>query len=1069
MMFQQVTIPVSGGLGEMTSRLVRPANGGPLDVAENCTHTRLGTLAKRYGFTQLATDTTSGTIRGARLLCSAGDTLTLVDERRAWRWSPQLGEWQDRGPVAPGGLRYGEQLSGSRSYDDADAASNESYTIIVAGAQFSEYAVNVATAPDTITNTVYDVARVMVVDASGVVVLPPTDMLISNNDVTRRRSFRCATTGTKLLMCAQVSISAGARSIEVREWLPATPHTLPAVGQIITNTYPGSRAYDAIRVEGGTGNAGDYLFAHIDFTTQDVVITRYSSGHVAGVTTTITETAEGVALYEASNGDVYVAVMTRTAVNLYRRNGDLTASWGPVTQYTFTTDADGDTEVGDTPGVVTDGTSVATTFNVTTAGVEKTRLRHAYARASDGLVVNSAEAVNCAVFTRPWLHDGRFYVGGTTFTNRYPYDCGCVWELYCATDNPLTGDIQPTVAAAYHMGTADRPRGIMSAGNVFTVGDRVTWLGFRYTSATAEVSASPVRVGEPRTTSLVGVELVTLDYSAPITAAQTATDELVVGGSLVTFLGSSVTQELGWLVPPCIRNEGAFSSGIVENEADDAAATGPIVPGLAAGTEYIWTAVWLWVDADGVMHRSAPAPPQAFTPSAPTAGKARYVELWAKTTGASNRLNISDASCRWYRADAQVVFRELALPTQAVTAQPLYTPNIDTDYETAPVLDIGVDNADRAPLYTTGGVLENVAPAGSDVAALVGRRLWLGSARQVQYSKPLEPPAVGAQRVAPEFNEGFALQLPGGQLCTGIAELDGRAIVFTSREVFVVLGQGPNDIGQGGSFELQKTSADEGCKDPRSVAAYPEGVFYQGARGIYELTRSLQVQFVGAPVVDQTDAFPVVTSAVVVASANEVRFTVTNVGATDGRVLVYNYLAKAWHVWKLRRAPVFPLTTVPVSACVHDGDYYVLDANGGVWLYDESTHLDDGSLWVALRVRTSPLQAAGVNAWQRVGRVSLLGQRHTACDITLRLYHDFATSSTHSYTWGEVELDAAFEATTRAQVEALNPRQECAALAVEVEDVEPDTPGTGQGLELAGFALELGVERGPALLPAGVR
>lgn len=1062
--WQLVDIPAAGGLGEIASRLVRPAQGQspPLEVVENAEHTRLGTLRKRPGFTSLSTTTASGTISGARGLCSGGDSLTLLDERRAWRFNNELLQWQDRGPVPPGGLRYGQSMSGSRSYDDADTASDGNYTIIAANAQYVGYTltVNPGAADDTLDETITDVLRVTVLTDAGVTTLPAIDQIVTTTDAARRRSIRCASTGSNLLMCAQKDIGSGAKDIEIYEWLPSSPETQPAIANTITGTKPGSRNYDVIRLQ-----SGDYLIAYIDFTTDDVELEVYSSTHVAGVSATITTTADAVALHQSGGGDIFVAVVDADGVDLYKFDSGLGADYGPINQYTLSgADEDGDSESAHNLSCASDGTSVAVCFGVGNAGIDKARLVYTRALDSTGAKQFESYVHNAAPASRAWVQGGRFYVAGVTFQHRYPFDCGVVFELYAGTtDNPLTDTDQATLAAAYHMGRADRPRGAGSAGNTISGTNKWTWLGFFYSSGQPDTRSAASKVGEARDDSLVGVELVSLDYAAPITCAQTAQDEICIAGSLVTYLGASITEEMGWLVPPCIRDDNQFGSGIVVAEGDDSLVT----VGLDDATEYSWTAIWRWVDDNRVIHRSSPAPPSSVTTGTATAGKNWYADLYAKSNGPSNRIITRDATCVWYRS-VNGVYRELTSPDGDPAAPMFFKNEGDSSYTTDNAVDIGQGDGSESPLYTTGGVLENVAPAGADVAAVIGDRLWIGGVKRVQYSKKLLPPTEGALRIAPEFNEGFSIQLPGSRRCTGLASLDGRAIVFTETQIFSVIGTGPNDLGAGGTFELQPIAADDGCLDPRSVVAYPDGIFFQGRRGICELTRSLQVQFTGAAVVDQTDAHPTITSAVRVAAKSQIRFTVKEpTGNRDGLVLVYDYLAKAWAVWHLRESG--PATIVPNGACMHDGTYHVLDKNGTVWKEDSSTYLDDTDVWVTMKVRTSHLQAAGLNRWQRIGSVRALGTRHTACDLTMSLYHDFATSATRSYTWDEADLDAAFEATVRSQVEMLVARQECTAMAVEIEDAEPTTPGTGQGFELAGFTLELGIERGGALLPEGVR
>lgn len=1028
----------------MASRFVRPAADGaaPLDIAENVQHARLGTLSKRAGFTRLGA--VAGVSSPARYMFSTGEKLSIADGSRLWTWNPELDTWHDRGPAPPGGLRYGLSLAGSRSYDDADLAGNGSFTILAGNARWTrrDFAAG---------DTVFDVVRVTVSTADGVVVLPSTDMLETSSDVNRRTNIRCAAASeSKLLMCCTRGTggSGGGRDLEFYEWNSSAPDQLPTLAWVQPNTLDDIRAYDVIGTDTG------YLVAYIEGVTGNVLLRDMTADHVQTYVGTINtpSAAEAVSICVDSDGLSYVLVTlsgTPRDIVLYRRRADLSADYGPVSQIPLVaTDDDGEQEDADYLGIATDGRTVISVCGLRNSGSSKARLSYVRSNASTGAKQPPVwSAQNCVPLSRPWVYAGRFYVAGATFQHRYPYDSGVVFELY-ADHNPLTDTIQPTVVALYHAGRADRGRNAGSAGNVITRGSSAQWLGFYYSEGFAHVDPTIDHYGDAHASSLVGAEVVELDYSAPISSANTAEGETVVGGSLVTYAGRGRSTELGFIVPPCIRNDSGLSP-FTESEHPAA------IPGLPPG-EYSYTAIWRYIDDGGVMHRSVPAPPQFITITPPSATNFRFLYLYAKANGASNRLVLDDASVAFYRANTGGIYRRVDAG---------FVENAAARYATSKAADTGLELADAEPLYTTGGVLENVAPDGANATAAVGGRLWLGGFRRVQFSKPLAPASVASRRLAPEFNEGFTLRLPGNDECTGIADLDGAPVLFTPKTISIASGNGPNSVGAGGSFQLQRITSDDGCKDLRSVVAGLEGVFFQGARGICLLTRALQVEFIGAAVVDQTEAFPVVTSAVLVSHLKQVRFTVTNVAKTDGRVLVYDYFAKTWLTWTLRQGPkINPSTVVPVSACVHRGVYHVLGVDARVWREDSGTHLDDGTLWVTTRVRTSWLAAAGANGWQRVWRVAVLGEMHSDAGLKVRLFHDWETEPDFEHSRTEGDLASYLSIGDRMQQQLLVKRQQCTSVSVEVEDTEPLATGNGRGIEFAGISLLIGIKPGLARL-----
>lgn len=1045
--FTKVTLPTTGGLNQMASKFVRPAagEGASLTVAENVVYRRAGVVTKRGGFEKLPMTTDVWSIDGARNLSSSGPSLTLVDKRRAWRFAPTLGTsglWQDRGPVAPGGLKYGLGISGGRSYNDASAHSNGTHTIIASAARWT------AVDPAATSVDSYGV-RVLVASDDGVVVLRPQDMLVTTTAADSLNSIHCCSVGdSDMLMLGTrgTGVGGSGRVLEVRKWQTSAPYTVPQLVYSVSNVKDITRGYDVIRRANG-----NCLIAWISEALGTVHLHEIDSSTTLVASTTIATTADaqGVAICETVDNDIMVLVSIETSpveVVLYQRDTDLLASYGPIAQATaLASDEDGQPEEIAYLGIVTHGTKFCASFNRTNAGSSKSRITYIGGDVSDGSKTFEEAIQNCSVHTRPWVHDSRFYVAGATYQNRYPYDCGIIFELYPNTQNPLMFSRQPTLVGAYHMGIADRVRGARSAAGVSNATNSAMWLAFRYTAGEPDFAVNSNSVGEAKTNSRVGVEAVTLDYSAPFVTTQTADNEQIVGGSLVNYLGGGVTQELGFIVPPILRNDHLLGT-LTEDE--DASAS----PGKSADT-YSFSAIWSWLDTAGVLHRSAPNVPVSLVVSAPSAGQFRFVRLRAKTNGATNRLNDGDVTVEWYSADATAVSRRIDTE---------HTPNNDTSYETVPLVDYGQSEATSEdglgdPLYTTGGVLENVAPAGADVVAVIGDRLWVGGRKRLQYSKPLLPGNVSQYRVAPELSDGFLLQLPNGEPCTGIGELDDRAVIFTPRQVLAVNGGGPDNLGAGGSFELGSISADGGCTDPRSVVSYNEGVFYQGPRGIYQLTRGLEVQFIGKDVVDITDAYPVVTSAVLADVDNEVRFTVTNAAGTDGRILVWNYLVRDWTVWIVKDASgdAIPM----VGGCMHNGVYHVLDSGGEVHRHTPATHLDDGR-WYPLKARSSWFQGAGMNGWQSIRNVAMLARAGGAHGLKMRIYHDFSDTASQEYAWPEMAVSS-WGNTSEKEVAILKPRyQRCSAISVEIEDTAPATLGTGAGVELSGWTLDVGLKRG---------
>jgi hypothetical protein len=118
--------------------------------------------------------------------------------------------------------------------------------------------------------------------------------------------------------------------------------------------------------------------------------------------------------------------------------------------------------------------------------------------------------------------------------------------------------------------------------------------------------------------------------------------------------------------------------------------------------------------------------------------------------------------------------------------------------------------------------------------------------------------------------------------------MDDKLIIFKENAIFYLSGDGPNNLGQQDSFiEPQLISSDVGCSVTNSVVLTPQGLFFKSNKGIYLLSRSLGLDYLGAPVDDFNHLS--ITKADLVAKSDEVRFL-----TSDGVCLVYNYFRGLW-------------------------------------------------------------------------------------------------------------------------------------------------------------------------------
>jgi hypothetical protein len=536
------------------------------------------------------------------------------------------------------------------------------------------------------------------------------------------------------------------------------------------------------------------------------------------------------------------------------------------------------------------------------------------------------------------------------------------------------------------------------------------------------------------TYSLRGVSEITLDYTSAVQfqAREAAETLLVTGGFVSLYDGLNVVEHGFHLFP-----EGVTLNGVTPG-------------GSMSDGVYQYFAVYAWTDNRGRIHRSAPSIGVQVTLTG--GGFAQSVEVTIPTLRITSKQDIRDEVML-------EVYRTKASGTVAykVTSSTSPTYN-DATADTVTFTDTLADSAigDNEILYTTGGVLENIAPpAASLIAVGKGRVILAGleDGSTFWYSKPVRY-GVGA-----EFTDAFAQTVnPDGGPITALGVLDDKYIFFKRSQIYGMAGDGPNATGLGGAFTpVERVTTDAGCTDKHSVVETPLGLIFKGAKGFYLLDRGLRVSYIGAPV-EAYNALTV-TSGVLVEDTNQVRFT-----TSSGVALAYDYHVGEWSSWD---------NHIGLSATVWQGTYAYLRSDGKVYTETSGAYLDENRKF-PLVIETAWIKTAGIQGFQRVYRALVLGNFRSAHRLRVQVAYDYQPGwpedhvidtgalldSTYwgadaywgeSSPWGGVD-DGLY------QFEVHLGRQKCQAVRFRFEDVMEDT--TGESYDLVSLALLAGVKRG---------
>jgi len=484
---------------------------------------------------------------------------------------------------------------------------------------------------------------------------------------------------------------------------------------------------------------------------------------------------------------------------------------------------------------------------------------------------------------------------------------------------------------------------------------------------------------------------------------------------------------------------------------EDLEATTSGTGGFLTAQQYRYIAVYEWTDAQGNIHRSAPSQPTSITTSGSTS---------------SNTINIPTLRLT-YKPDVRITLYRWSVAQQSyylitsITSPLLNDPTVDSVEYVDTVADSGI--LGNALLYTTGGVVENIAyPAAHSIAIYKNRLMVLSSEDRnvVLYSKkvyqgtPVEPSDLFTIYIAPTT---------GSQGSTGpstiLTAMDDKFLIFKEDACFWMSGDGPNDLGQQNTFsEPIFISSTVGCDNQRSVALIPQGIMFQSDKGIWLLDRGLNTSYIGSDV--ETLGINPVTSAEVIPNTNQVRFILSN-----GQALMYDYYYGRWATFD----------NIPsISSTIFQQLHTYLTPSGLVRQETPGLYLD-GSVPVTISFETAWINVAGLQGLERVVDMYLIGQFKTPHKLSMSVSYDYEDSPTQQEVvvplnyagnwgsspnyWGQGE---AWGGTGSKEQERLFfERQKVQAVKVLVQEIYDPTQGAppGEGLTLSGFNITAGIKK----------
>ena len=383
-------------------------------------------------------------------------------------------------------------------------------------------------------------------------------------------------------------------------------------------------------------------------------------------------------------------------------------------------------------------------------------------------------------------------------------------------------------------------------------------------------------------------------------------------------------------------------------------------------------------------------------------------------------------------------------------------------------------------LYTTGNEVENIAAPSNSIVESFKNRVFIAGLEnklEMRYSKLI-------QLLSPvSFNDTGDYQIfvseVGGDI-TALKAMDDKLIIFKEHAIFYLAGDGPDNTGQFNNFtEPVLISSDVGCQRKNSPVFTPMGVFFKSSKGIFLLTRSLGLEYKGAPVEDYNSL--TIMDSDTVADQDQVRFL-----TSDGDTIVYNYILDRWCTFNNHKG---------LASRMVGNNYYYLNTSGdGNLVYKEVVDkFDDNGNPVEINLETGWISFAGIQGYQRIYRMMVLGEYKTNHSLKVKVAYDFddeyvdelemkffdiTASDTgvdiENYQFGNPPAPGVYgdpgSSTSYAtaiayggknnnqyQVKVNLKKQKCESFKIRIENLQK-TEQTGEGLVLSNLAFVVGIK-----------
>lgn len=976
-----------------------------MSIVQNCWQERDRALVKRPGFQYRARTLLDGSsISAGRRIVPFRDTgACIIDDHKLYAWSEQAQRWvpRDRVPEPSSTRTAGIQPVGNFTVSYEAAVCN-GYRVVTSGV------VNDAGNVTNIYAVVTDIA-------TGAVVVAP--LLVGNSAGANYVPHKLLVIGTRVILLyvdfaslhiVGLYIDLNDAAALVTGWQFASGNLDAGVGAVLL---------DACAI------SDRFFFVFANAAGNNVYLKAYNSSFVQqGATQTIATGAvpQAVACAVAEGDTLWFAYQTTgaTVVVVEGRNptaiGTVLATPAniitTITGSSFRMIAMVPTTAG--KGFVC--------YSVDSGGGATSQLfMRKFQTTAGACATDGAQWVRfrVAAHSKPFVVDSRVYMA-VTLTNLASADADLrrIYVVDCTSDDT-------TLRPVAH--TAPGLLGFNANSAIITPHDVVV------RSSTAVEILVPVR----RSGLSDSLDIWTLDF-ADTRRWRTlpVLDAPLLGGGVASYYDGTRVAELGFLAPPEI--------GTITNAAG----------GYTGTRSYV--AIYEQVDAAGNTHWSEPSAPKSSG-----AVVAKTMTIPVSTVQVTAREDADDLSSRIRivlyatRDQGNTYYRVSSLLNDPTVTSVSFTDQAsDTTIAANPLLytqpgTLGTSLPRRAPpaiaFFTQH--LDGIVGVGDD-----GYTLWFSGQR--------------VTGEAPWFHPAMTVPIEDETPVQALASLDGRLYAFTRDSIWAIDGQGYADNGTGGYALPQKLPIEHGCIEPRSVVVTPIGIMFRSRYGLELLNRSGQAQPIGDGVIDELEAFPVITGATLIAAKGLVVFAcAVSEGAAADTLLVFDYQNGAWMTWPVYTFDAFSSSIQDLAMLTVGGEplLHMVRADGTLYYEDPSSSIDPGGAWTTMVVETPWIKLAGLQGYKRLYSLWILLAKASQHRIKVELFYDYSetVAETHNFT------EAMIDALPREALEVRPSRQKVQSVRVRITDLLPTVGAatTGQGAAVLGLRLRWGAKGKTAL------